>query len=156
MAATQSIESDFKQSTIYPTYRASNDTPLPLGYKHKLVPIAESVDVQTVVMKDNSMRPTFCKGDVLTIDCNRDSEMPGHYQLIRVGHLHLVRRFIVRGEEICYWADSGTEQEIVDDGMVDSLGVVIAVRRADGTTETLDLDKLAFADDEWPLPALKK
>jgi hypothetical protein len=140
---------DFKEKTlVFAPYRASNDGPLPLGYTNKLVPIAESVDVQTVIMKDDSMRPIFRKGDILTIDCEGECDRPGHYLLIRVGHLLLVRRFIVRGEKICYWPESPSEHEIVDDGMVDPWGVVTAVQRVDGTTETLDLDKLAFAEDE--------
>jgi hypothetical protein len=126
---------------------------LPLGYKYTLTPIAESVDVQTVVMKDDSMYPVFCKGDVLTIDCEIDYE-PGYYMLIRVGHLLLIRRYIVRGEDMCYWPESSTEHEIVDDGMVDPWGVVTAVQRVDGTTETFDLRKHAFAEDEWPLSSL--
>jgi hypothetical protein len=142
----------FKENTFYTPYRASKDGPLLLGYKHKLVPIADSVDVQTVIMTDDSMRPIFCKGDVLTIDNEAEYE-PGYYMLIRVGHLLLVRRYIVRGDVMCYWPESSTEHEIVDDGMVDPRGVVTAVQRVDGTTETLDLDKLAFAEDEWPLPA---
>jgi hypothetical protein len=155
MAATQSIESNFKPSTTYPPYRASNDAALPLGYKHELVPIAESVNVKTVVMMDDSMDPIFRKGDVLTIDCEVDFE-PGHYMLIRVGHLLLIRRLIVRGDRMCYWPVSLTAHEIVDDGMVDPWGVVTAVSRVDGTTETFDLSRLEFAEDEWILPPLAK
>jgi hypothetical protein len=153
MATAESTNSAFKQSSHYPPYRASKNAPLPLGYHHKLEPIAESVHVSTVVMQDDSMDPIFCKGDVLTIDCEFDYE-PGHYMLIRVGHLFLVRRYIVRGEAMCYWPEAFGEHEIVDDGEVDPWGVVTAIKRVDGTTETFDPSKHAFSDDEWPLPAM--
>jgi hypothetical protein len=159
MATAESTAFEVNGNPLYLPYHAHKDAFEPLGFKEKteIVPIAESVHVQTVVMTDDSMSPVFRKGDVLTIDYENECDQSGHYMLIAVGPLLLIRRFIVREPmDFCYWPESSSEHEIVDDGMVNALGVVTEVKRADGTTEVPDLKKMAFADRAWVKPPLKK
>lgn len=117
---------------------------LPLGYVNVPQPIAKSVLISTITMQDDSMDPVFCKGDVLTISKDREIPTPGHYYLIMLGELLLVRRFIyTEAEDWLYMAESYCEKPIVDGKVsIKHLGVVTAVHRVDGTSEVLDLDKL--------------
>jgi hypothetical protein len=117
-----------------------------------LIPTAEpkSVHPPTVIMQDDSMSPTFVKGDELTIDYEVDWN-PGYFMLVRSGHMLLVRRLTDRGDNeshMDFMPDNPTYPSVLDDGSDDPWGVVTAVRRVDGTSETFDLAKLVKWADE--------
>jgi hypothetical protein len=99
-----------------------------------------SVHPQTVIMQDDSMAPTFEKGDVLTIDSDVFEE-PGDYMLIQFGHLLLIRRYTDRGDKnhFDFIPENPAYPAILDDGSPDPWGVVSSVRHIDGTTQTFDL-----------------
>jgi SOS-response transcriptional repressor LexA len=101
-----------------------------------------SVHPQTVIMQDDSMAPTFLKGDVLTINYDVFEE-PGDYMLVRFGHLLLIRRYADRGDNdhVDFMPENPAYPLILDDGAPDPWGVVSAVRHSDGNTQTFDLSK---------------
>lgn len=100
-----------------------------------------SVHPQTVIMQDDSMAPTFLKGDVLTINYDVFEE-PGDYMLVRFGHLLLVRLYADRGDNdhFDFIPENQAYPAILDDGTPDPWGVVSsAVRHVDETSQTFDL-----------------
>lgn len=97
-----------------------------------------SVHLQTVIMQDDSMAPTFVKGDVLTIDQDVEWE-PDDFMLVRFGHLFLIRRLDGRRGDIGFMPENPAYPAILDDGSADPWGVVSAVQHIDGTTQTFDL-----------------
>jgi hypothetical protein len=99
-----------------------------------------SVNPETVIMQDDSMAPTFVKGDILTIDYEVFEE-PGDYMLVRFGHLLLIRRYADRGDNdhFDFLPVNRAYPQVLDDGAPDPWGVVSAVRHIDGTTQTFDL-----------------
>jgi phage repressor protein C with HTH and peptisase S24 domain len=80
-------------------------------------------------MQDDSMAPTFEKGDVLTID-NDVFEEPGDCMVVRFGHLLLIRRYTDRGDKnhFDFIPENPAYPAILDDGSPDPLGVVSSVR----------------------------
>jgi hypothetical protein len=97
-----------------------------------------SVHPQTVIMQDNSMAPTFVKGDVLTIDYDVYWES-GDYMLVRFGHLFLIRRLDEQSGDLDFMPENPAYPAILDDGSPDPWGVVSAVQHIDGTTQIFDL-----------------
>ena len=99
-----------------------------------------SVHAQTVIMQDDSMAPTFVKGDLLTIK-NDVFEEPGDFVLIRIDHLFLIRRYTDRGDNdhFDFMPENWAYPAILDDGTPDPWGVVSAVQHIDGTIQTFDL-----------------
>jgi SOS-response transcriptional repressor LexA len=99
-----------------------------------------SIRPQTVIMQDDSMAPTFRKGDVLTINSDVYEE-PGDCMLVRSGDLFVIRRYIDRGDNdhFDFMPENPVYPAILDDGAPDPWGVVSAVQHIDGTTQTFDL-----------------
>jgi hypothetical protein len=97
-----------------------------------------SVHAQTVIMQDDSMAPTFVKGDVLTIDHDVSWE-PDDFMLVRFGHLFLIRRLDCQRGDLDFMPENPAYPAILEDGSSDPWGVVSAVQHIDGTTQTFDL-----------------
>jgi SOS-response transcriptional repressor LexA len=68
-------------------------------------------------MQDDSMAPTFVKGDLLTIDYDTYEE-PGDSVLVRIGRLFLIRRYMDRGDNdhIDFMPENRAYPAILDDG----------------------------------------
>jgi hypothetical protein len=99
-------------------------------------------------MQDDSMAPTFVKGDVLTIDYDVEWE-PDDFMLVRFGHLFLIRRLDGQRGDIDFMPENPAYPAILDDGSADPWGVVSAVHHIDGTTQTFD------SSTRWKLSGLE-
>jgi SOS-response transcriptional repressor LexA len=103
----------------------------------------KSVYAHTVEMSDDSMAPTFVKGDLLTID-QELVEKPGDYVLVRTtagDELHVIRRYSLIDDRANYVAENPAYPEMLetDNWPPECLGPVSQVRRVDGTVESFDL-----------------
>jgi SOS-response transcriptional repressor LexA len=112
-----------------------------------------SVYAHTVEISDDSMAPTFVKGDLLTIN-QMLIEKPGDYVLVHCADsdLSVIRRYMTAGDRTNYVPDNPAYPEMLepDYGGPESLGPVTAVRHADGTIETFDLSSREIAED-WEM-----
>jgi hypothetical protein len=110
----------------------------------------KSVYAHTVEISDDSMAPTFVKGDLLTIN-QKLIEKPGDYVLVHSpeSDLSVIRRYMSAGDRANYVPDNPAYAEMLepDYGGPECLGPVTAVRHADGTIETFDLSSREIAED---------